>query len=910
MNRFSLWLLTSTAVSAPAWAATSDGDSLAEEARYAPYPLTSVWWGDYDADGLEDAYVVQPDGSGRLLHNQGDGRFVDVTERAGLADLQGHHLAAWGDADGDGRADLYLAAWRGVSRLYVQLEDGTFADHTETSGLPAHAQPLDATWRDVDGDGKADLQLVTELDDLVYRSAGEGRFEKVDLGLAPRVAPPLGTIRAGSVDQARAGVGLPPISGGPLGAPMPTPDYQPICAHFVKDQAVPGVCLMASSDPTLGMLYPITSDWFVESGTGYVGLGTTSPGARLEVDGNVIAEQLRSIAGAGAPVVAVSTDLCPNLNADLLDGYDSSAFAVLPVTGSDIADDSITSLDLASSSVGSTEIAYGVILDAHVNAAASIQGTKILPHFGIQDVITDAHVGIGTAIPAGPSGLSELTIEEAADPVDQAWITLMEGIQAAPWTYVEMIVSAREDMGYTGGQVGTLSADPMRWYTGNSAFMEADTSGNVHMWDDLDVDGNLNVDGEVVADTISPIGSPLTINGSLTIAGAAVETIAQATFGDGVFVQWGVRGDGGQGPTRGYLGVQGLTDFDGITSADWQYLEIGTAGISTGSTTSDNYGVVGHSNGVGVRGEYSGAPTVDYGELGTSGYGVRAKGNNAGVFADCHGEYDGVRGFTDSSGSFALWGANANTTSSSAMGVVGATSSPTAFGVYASGDFGGSGAKYFINPHPTDPLKEVRMVCLEGNESGTYFRGTSRTVDGLAIIPVPEVFRLASIAERMTVQVTAVGAPAQLWVEHRDLNEIVVRSDVDVEFDYFVNGVRRGYEDLGENLIVDNVSYWPMEAGAPFGTQYPDSYRQILVENGILNADFTPNEATMAVMEQALEEYAIRRQYAALEAEAREMARVGPDVEELEPELRPVEIMDKPSSKVPRSERPRMTGGR
>ncbi|MBV21051.1 MAG: hypothetical protein CMJ61_02670, partial [Planctomycetaceae bacterium] len=111
--------------------------------------------------------------------------------------------------------------------------------------------------------------------------------------------------------------------------------------------------------------------------------------------------------------------------------------------------------------------------------------------------------------------------------------------------------------------------------------------------------------------------------------------------------------------------------------------------------------------------------------------------------------------------------------------------------------------------------------------------------------------------ERLTVQVTAVGAPAQLWIESKNLDMIVVRSDADVEFDYFVNGVRRGYSELtDEDLIQDNFSYWPMEADKPFGTAFPDEYRQIMVENGLLNPDFTPNEQTMALLEVAVEDYA------------------------------------------------------
>ena len=47
----------------------------------------------------------------------------------------------------------------------------------------------------------------------------------------------------------------------------------------------------------------------------------------------------------------------------------------------------------------------------------------------------------------------------------------------------------------------------------------------------------------------------------------------------------------------------------------------------------------------------------------------------------------------------------------------------------------------------------------------------------------------------LSIQLTAVGGPAALWVESQDLEQVVVRGTLDVEFHYFVNGVRRGFED-------------------------------------------------------------------------------------------------------------------
>ena len=180
------------------------------------------------------------------------------------------------------------------------------------------------------------------------------------------------------------------------------------------------------------------------------------------------------------------------------------------------------------------------------------------------------------------------------------------------------------------------------------------------------------------------------------------------------------------------------------------------------------------------------------------------------------------------------------------IGVAGQTLSPDGYGVFSHGDFGANGAKFFVQPHPEDPSKEIRFVCLEGNESGTYFRGSTRLVDGRAYIDVPEEFRLVSELDGLTVQVTAMGPNAGLWVESKGLDSIVVVGNGNVEFDYFVNGIRRGFKDI--KLIRENHAYMPEIRGVPYGTQYREGHRQILVDNGILNADLTPNEQTAARM--------------------------------------------------------------
>jgi hypothetical protein len=107
------------------------------------------------------------------------------------------------------------------------------------------------------------------------------------------------------------------------------------------------------------------------------------------------------------------------------------------------------------------------------------------------------------------------------------------------------------------------------------------------------------------------------MSGSLTVSDASLT--------------YAVKALGGYGPTDGFLGVQGSTDFDGEMNADWAGRELGVVGISTGTSIADNFGVIGFSNNAGVRGEWSDDPTANYGELGKNGVGVFGTGTTYGA---------------------------------------------------------------------------------------------------------------------------------------------------------------------------------------------------------------------------------------------------------------------------------------
>ena len=121
-------------------------------------------------------------------------------------------------------------------------------------------------------------------------------------------------------------------------------------------------------------------------------------------------------------------------------------------------------------------------------------------------------------------------------------------------------------------------------------------------------------------------------------------------------------------------------------------------------------------------------------------------------------------------------------------------------GVTVTGDFSVTGVKNFAMPDPADPEnKSLYYVALEGPEAGTYFRGTAKTVNGEVVIELPGYFSRITENERMTVQLTAVGAPGQLYVASKSPEKLVIKvageNPADLEFDYLVQGIRKGYLD-------------------------------------------------------------------------------------------------------------------
>lgn len=128
-------------------------------------------WGDYDADGDLDLFVANADGPSRLWRNDGGGAFADVARSAGIpASLRKAAGCAFIDIDNDGDLDLFVTSKNNIdipspeNKLLRNNGDGTFTDLTAQArvGMPG-AGVAASDWADFDGDADYDGFVATRF---------------------------------------------------------------------------------------------------------------------------------------------------------------------------------------------------------------------------------------------------------------------------------------------------------------------------------------------------------------------------------------------------------------------------------------------------------------------------------------------------------------------------------------------------------------------------------------------------------------------------------------------------------------------------------------------------------------------------------------------------------------------------
>jgi hypothetical protein len=155
---------------------------------------------DYDRDGWLDIYFTNAPtvamaikgekARGALYHNNHDGTFTDVTDKAGIATPCFAMGGAVGDYNNDGWPDLYITCLGG-NVLYRNNGDGTFTDVTKQAGVADGRWSTGAAFGDYDGDGFLDLMVTNYVDfhlnDLPgFGSAPNCKYRGLDVQCGPR----------------------------------------------------------------------------------------------------------------------------------------------------------------------------------------------------------------------------------------------------------------------------------------------------------------------------------------------------------------------------------------------------------------------------------------------------------------------------------------------------------------------------------------------------------------------------------------------------------------------------------------------------------------------------------------------------------------------------------------------------
>ena len=469
-----------------------------------------------------------------------------------------------------------------------------------------------------------------------------------------------------------------------------------------------------------------------------------------------------------------------------------------------------------------------------------------------------------TGIPAGAEAYSlNFTLIAAAGVFQNAFLT------AWPTGAAQPVVST---LNFNAGQLEA-----------NAAVVPAGTNGSINVFVNapghllIDINGyftdeynpgvtfeasSAGIAPAILGENTSTVADAVAIRGVVTsttpgASSAAVRGINNGTGGSGIGV-WGSQNGSGFGvygtsPT-GY-GVYGLSTSgfgvvaDGGSGGVWATTAGASANGVFGQHTGSGNGVVGWSQtGNGVVGRTL-PGTFDSNRAGVLGWaGGLVLDNDIGDNAGVRGEsasHIGVLGLTSNGApnSIAVFGR----VPASVAGALGFDSGVTDWGVYSFGNahvqgtFTASANKGFVQPHPHDASKEIRYISLEGPHTEVYFRGTAQVSQGVTRIPIPEHFRFVADPATYSTLVTPVGAMATVAVVSEGPEGIVVQASRDVKVHYVVYAEREAVRN--PDPIIENVHFRP-DPKFDFFAHLPVSFRQLMIQNGTLNADGTVNMET------------------------------------------------------------------
>ncbi len=176
---------------------------------------TGATFVDINNDGRLDIYVCRFNAPNLLYINQGDGTFKEMAHAYGLDVVDGSGMACFADYDRDGWLDLFLVTnvldaeahpTGQHDYLFHNNGNGTFTNVTDRAGIYGEAQGHTATWWDYNNDGWPDLYVDNDFNepDRLYRNNGDGTFTDVLSSVVPHT--PLSSMGADLADLKNDGL--------------------------------------------------------------------------------------------------------------------------------------------------------------------------------------------------------------------------------------------------------------------------------------------------------------------------------------------------------------------------------------------------------------------------------------------------------------------------------------------------------------------------------------------------------------------------------------------------------------------------------------------------------------------------------------------------------------------------------
>ncbi|MCJ7811844.1 FG-GAP-like repeat-containing protein [bacterium] len=169
-----------------------------------------VSWVDLNQDKFLDLFITGTDEYPNVAYlNNQDGTFSKVSLQAEVKDIESNDRAAvFGDINNDGYPDLYLGGENGYSdKLLLNNGDGTFHNITDQAGIEAYYQETnDVAFLDYDLDGDLDIYVcMWKMHNLLYRNEGNGTFTEVSAvaGVGGEAGASTSAVTVGDYDRDR-----------------------------------------------------------------------------------------------------------------------------------------------------------------------------------------------------------------------------------------------------------------------------------------------------------------------------------------------------------------------------------------------------------------------------------------------------------------------------------------------------------------------------------------------------------------------------------------------------------------------------------------------------------------------------------------------------------------------------------